>query len=167
MGSFLLVILILGILEIGNDPKQFLSMLRVMIPVGIVIFLITLFSYWLVAKMYNNVYCMAYERDEEGITFSQVSDQAEITRLMGAAMALTGAAAHNSGMIAAGMASSSGGAMTSKFSKLNAVTVDRENHFIGLRQFLFYNMVYADDPYFEYIADYIVRRAVNASIKIK
>ena len=166
MGSLLLVMIIIGILTIGNGLKQFLDMMKVMIPVAVILYLITVFSYWLVAKMYQNVYCMAYEMDEEGITFSQVSDQAEITRIMSQAMALTGAAMHNSGMIAAGIAGSSGG-MTTKFSKVNSVTVDRENHFIGMRQFLFYNMIYADDPYFDFISDYIVKRSVNAKIRIR
>ena len=166
MGCLLGVVLLLSVISIGSDWDQYVMMLKVMVPVGIVLFLITLFSYWLVAKLYQNVYCMAYEMDEEGISFSQVSDQAEITRIMSQAMALTGAAMHSSGMIAAGLAGSAGG-MTTEFSKVNSVTVDKENRFIGMRQFLFYNMIYADDPYFDFIADYIVKRCVNAKIRIR
>ena len=166
MGSMLAAALLLFGMSLREGGGALLFLMKVMIPAVFLVFAITLFSYWLVAKMYGNVYCMAYDMDEEGITFSQVSDQAEIAKLFGRAVSLTGAAPHNLGMAATGMAAGSGG-MTSEFYKLNKVTVDRKNHFIGLRQFLFYNMVYADDPYFDFIADYIVKRAVNAEINVR
>ena len=97
LGSFLLVFMIFGMLDSGNDPKQFFSMMKVMIPVDDVLFLITLLSYWLTAKMYGNAYCVAYEMDEESITFRQVSDPAETARLSGTGLTFSGASAYGQG----------------------------------------------------------------------
>ncbi len=146
--------------------QDILMFAKVLIPVFLVIVAICYFSYWLVSLEFGGTYNMLYDMEEEGVRFSQTWKQAQTPEEIGKEEALAGTLSHNYGLIGV---SGAGGAneMYSKFSEVRRITIDRKNHMIGLKHLVMYNIVYADEPYFEGIADYILKRCINAKIVIK
>ena len=164
--ALMYVILVFLIARNHGSIQDAFTLLEIFVPVFLIVVVICYFSYWLTSLGMGGTYYMQYDMEEEGVRFSRTEEQAKMTEGIGKAMALTGALTRNYGL---SIASAAGGTneMYSKFDEVRRITIDRKNHMIGLKHLVMYNMVYADDPYFEGIADYILKRCVNAKIVIK
>lgn len=127
-----------------------------------VILVIGVFSYWLVGMMYQWEYYMEYRMDEEGIRFSQTGDQAEKTKMIAGLTALAGAAAHNAGTMAAGMAARNGTEAYSEFKSVKRLRMDRKHHVIHVTSPFLFNKVYVPDEFYDFVWDYIASRCPNA-----
>ena len=158
-------LLILGTLLFATAGSGFdLQNAAIVMLCFLVIGLIGLGSWWLVCTMYGWLYGMIFRMDEEGITMRQVSDQAEKSRMISRAVALTGALTHNIGTMAAGAAGAQSTDVRSVFRKVTGVSGNRLRNRITLRTFLSFNMIYADDEHYDAVFDYIARRCPNARI---
>lgn len=133
--------------------------------VFILVILVVLFSFWLTDKLFKGSYMLIYEMNNEGLTFSQTTDQAQITRSIAAASAAASAAGGNVGGVIAG----SGMAMSpnsyhAEFSKVRSVKGKRKENLIWVNTFLQYLMVYVPDGAYDFVWNYITERCVNARI---
>ena len=131
-----------------------------------VVILIVFFSFWLVDKLYKGRYMLIYEMNDEGLTFSQTTDQGQITRTIASASAAASAAGGNTG----GMISGTAMAMRpnsshASFSKVRSVKGNRRDNLIWVNSFLLYLMVYVPEESYDFVWDYITTRCVNAKIK--
>lgn len=126
---------------------------------------IVLFSFWLVDKLFKGSYMLIYEMNEEGLTFSQTADQAQITRTIAAASAAVSAAGKNVGGVIAGTGlAMSPNSWHADFSKVRSVKGKRRDNLIWVNSFLQYLMVYVPDEAYDFVWSYITGRCVNARI---
>ena len=165
MASMYFILVILIARGHGSIQDTF-SLLKIFVPVFLAIVVICYFSYWLTSLGMGGTYYMQYDMEEEGVRFSNTGKPAPKTEEVGKEMDMTDALSQNYGL---NIPSASGGSneMYSKFHEVRKITIDRKNHMIGLKHLVMYNMIYADEPYFEGIADYILKRCVNAKTVIK
>ena len=149
----------------GSIQDAFM-LLKIFVPIFLVIVVICYFSYWLTSLGMGGTYYMQYDMEEEGVHFSKTGEYALKTDEAGKEIESTDPLSQNYGLK---IPSATGGnnQMYSKFNEVRRITIDRKNHMIGLKHLVMYNMIYADEPYFEGIADYILKRCVNAEIVIK
>ena len=153
--------LILGVmLGAGGFDAEILGIILLCFAV---IVLIGLFSLWLVGKMYGGKYYMVFQMDEEGITMSQISEQAAKTRLISDLSVLTGALTHSPGLISSGIAGRSSTSAHSDFKNVSSVSANRRRNKITLRSLLFFNLIYVADPYYDFVLNYIRSRCKNAA----
>ena len=132
------------------------------------VILIVLFSFWLVDKLFKGRYMLIYEMNEQGLTFSQTTDQAQITRTIAAASAAVNAAGGNAGGVIAGTGLAlSPNSYHADFSKVRSVKGRKSDHLIWVNTFLQYLMVYVPDDAYDFVWTYITERCVNASISSK
>ncbi len=129
------------------------------------VMLVVLFSFWLVDKLYKGSYMLIYEMNDTGLTFSQTTDQAQITRAIAAASAAVSAAGNNVG----GVISGTGLALRpnsyhADFLKVRSVKGKRRDNLIWVNTFLQYLMVYVPDEAYDFVWTYITERCVNAKI---
>ena len=160
---FILVILIAR--GHGSIQETF-SLLKIFVAIFLIVVVICYFSYWLTSLGMGGTYYMQYDMEEEGVRFSNTGKPTVKTEGDGAENESANTVSQNYGLK---IPSASGGTneMHSKFNEVRRITIDRKNHMIGLKHLFMYNMIYADEPYFEGIADYILKRCVNAKIVIK
>ena len=160
---FASLIVILLVLTGGSDDM--LQLLGIFALCFAAVFLIVLFSFWLIDKLYKGRYMLIYEMNDRGLTFSQTTDQAEITRTIAAASAAVSAAGGNVG----GVISGSGMALRpnsfhAEFAKVRSVKGRRKENLIWVNTFMQYLQVYVPDDAYDFVWDYITARCVNASI---
>ena len=136
--------------------------------VFVLVIVIVLFSFWLVDKLYKGGYMLVYEMNEEGLTFSQTTDQAQITRNIAAASAAVNAAGNNIGGVIAGTGLAfRPNSYHADFAKVRSVRGNRSENLIWVNSFLQYLMVYVPDEAYDFVFDYISSRCVNARITSK
>ena len=136
--------------------------------VFLAVILIVLFSFWLVDKLFKGSYMLIYEMNNEGIAFSQTTDQAQITRAIAATSAAASAAGGNVGGVIAGTGlSMRPNSYRAEFSKVRSVKGKRSENLIWVNTFLQYLMVYVPDDAYDFVWTYITGRCVNARISSK
>ena len=156
------VTIILLVMTRGSDALWLLGILGL---VFIAVIGIVLFSFWLVDKIYGSSYMLIYEMNNEGITFSQTTDQAQITRTIAAASAAVNAAGKNIGGVIGG----TGLAMMpnsfhAAFPKVRSVKGKRKENLIWVNTFFQHLMVYVPEEAYDFVWAYITGRCVNARI---
>ena len=130
-----------------------------------VLVLVIIFSYWLVYMMYKGNYMLIFEMNDEGITFSQTTDQAQMTRMIAATSAAVNLAGGNVGGVIAGTGMSfRPNSYHADFSKVKSVKGKREENLIWVNTFAQYLMVYVPTDAYEFVWQYITQRCVNARI---
>ena len=161
-------IIILGLLFLTRGSGDILWALGIIGLVFLVVILIVLFSFWLVDKLFKGSYMLIYEMNNEGITFSQTTDQAQITRAIAATSAAASAAGGNVGGVIAGTGlSMRPNSYHADFSKVRSVKGKRSENLIWVNTFLQYLMVYVPDDAYDFVWTYITGRCVNARISSK
>lgn len=131
----------------------------------VVVLLIVLFAVWLVNKLFQSKYMLIYQMNNEGITFSQTTDQAEMTRTIAAASAAASAAGgHTGGVISGSGMALSPNAYYSEFSKVRSVRGVRKDNLIWVNTFLQFQQVYVPAGSYDFVWNYITQRCVNARI---
>lgn len=127
--------------------------------------LVVIFCIWLVNKMYRGKYMLVYQMNDEGITFSQTSDQAAMTRAIAAASAAVSAAGGHAGGVISGTGMTlRANAYHSSFAKVRSVKCVRKDNLIWVNTFLQYQQVYVPKSAFGFVWNYITERCVNAKI---
>ena len=160
-----LFILIVLVMAIALTEEQFLWGSRIVIPCFLAAGLIVLGVFWFMRRLYDDVYYMVYDMDENGVRVCEVTEQAEKTRLLAQIAAITGALTHQYGMLAVSGQLSMNNGTYSAFEQVRTVIVDPNHHFIGLTHPFTYNMIYADDPYYPIIREEITKRCIHARIR--
>ena len=131
----------------------------------VVVLLIVVFAVWLVNKLFQSKYMLIYQMNNEGLTFSQTTDQAEMTRTIAAASAAASAAGgHTGGVISGSGMALSPNAYYSEFSKVRSVRGVRKDNLIWVNTFLQFQQVYVPEGSYDFVWNYITQRCVNARI---
>ena len=131
----------------------------------VVVLLIVVFAVWLVNKLFQSKYMLIYQMNNEGLTFSQTTDQAEMTRTISAASAAASAAGgHTGGVISGSGMALSPNAYYSEFSKVRSVRGVRKDNLIWVNTFLQFQQVYVPAGSYDFVWSYITQRCVNARI---
>ena len=108
---------------------------------------------------------LIYQMNNEGITFSQTTDQAAMTRAVAAASAAVSAAGGNTGGVISGTGMTlRANAYHSKFEKVRSVKGNRADNLIWVNTFLQYQQVYVPKSAYNFVWNYITERCVNAKI---
>ncbi len=155
------------ILFIPFSRERFLWGLSIVVPCYLVTAAVVYGVFWFLRMLYDDVYYMAYDMDENGIRVREVSDQAEKTQLLAGVIAVSGALTRQYGMMAAGSQLSENSGTYSAFEEVRRVTIDPKHHFIGLNHPFTYNMIYADEPFYGTVRKIIEERCVNAAIRVR
>ena len=157
--------IIITLLVLTKGSGDILWLLGILGLVFAAVVVIVLFSFWLVDKLYKGSYMLIYEMNDVGITFSQTTDQAQITRAIAATSAAVNAAGGNVGGVIAG----TGLAMRpnsyhADFAKVRSVKGKRSDNLIWVNTFLQYLMVYVPEEAYDFVWNYITGRCVKAKI---
>ena len=129
------------------------------------VLLVVVFCIWLVNKMYHGKYMLVYQMNDEGITFSQTSDQAAMTRAIAAVSAAASAAGGHAGGVISGTGMTlRASAYHSSFAKVRSVKCVRKDNLIWVNTFLQFQQVYVPKSAYGFVWNYITERCVNAKI---
>ena len=160
--------IVIGLFILTRGSGDILWALGILGLVFLAVILIVLFSFWLVDKLFKGSYMLIYEMNEEGVAFSQTTDQAQITRAIAATSAAASAAGGNVGGVIAGTGlSMRPNSYRADFSKVRSVKGKRSENLIWVNTFLQYLMVYVPDDAYDFVWTYITGRCVNARISSK
>ena len=159
----ILIPIMLVTMQSGFDAEMF----GVVLLCFAVVVLISVGSWWLVSTMYGWLYIMLFSMDDKGIRMRQVADQAEKTKLIASLTALTGALTHNYGTMAAGISGASSTEACSTFRNVSSISGDRKRGRIVLRSFMFFNLIYVKDEYYDFVFQYIADHCPNATVSYK
>ena len=161
--AFAAMVVIMLLMTGGSGDT--LWMLGIMGLVFGAVMLIVLFSFWLVDKMYKGSYMLIYEMNEQGITFSQTTDQAQITRAIAASSAAVNAAGGNVGGVIAGTGLAlRPNSYHADFSKVRTVKGIRRDSLIWVNTFGQFLQIYVPDEAYDFVFLYITRRCKKARI---
>lgn len=142
----------------GSSPLWSLKILGIVLAVLLpIVFL----CYKYVQKKYNNNYIMLYEMDEEGIRFSQIEDQQQITELIGFFTAMAGVVSGNYGLTGSYLTARDNTAH-SEFAKVTRITTDRNSDLISLDSPFLHNMIYVRKEDYDEVLNYIRERCPKA-----
>ncbi len=157
-----LIILITGLLSGAGFSSFTTAFAAIGIAFGI-IFVLSIPAYWIVTKANNGTYTVLFEMDDSGIDHIQI--KTEKAKALDLLTVFLGSAAKNRTTTAAGILSTTGGSLYSRFSKVRKIRAYPKKGLITLSGALFRNQVYVDEENFEYVYDYIKRRCPDADVR--
>ena len=122
-------------------------------------------AYWIVIKANNGKYTVLFEMDEEGIDHIQV--KTELAKALDQLVTMAGASAKNPVTVGAGLRSSSGTSLYSRFSKVRRLIGYPGKNLIRIKSRLINNQVYVDDEYFDFVWSYIIEHCPGVPAEIR
>lgn len=123
-----------------------------------------LIAYIFLAAVYGWKYIVLFEMDEKEIAHIQMPKQFDKAQAMGWVTALAGLAGKSLPAMGAGMLAASKNSSTSVFADVKEVKGVRQQHTIRVNQMLNRNQVYADDPDYDFVWNFITGRCPQAKI---
>ena len=166
--SFGVVFLFVTVIDAfgGGDPLEtILFTLKVFLILAGVFFVISLIAYFIVAAVYGFKYMVLFEMDEMSINHIQCKKQFKKAEAIGWITMLAGLAAGKPAIAALGMSSAVRSESRSEFESVRSVKIRKKRNVICVNQLLNKNQVYADGADFDFVAEFIKSRCVNAKIK--
>ena len=123
-----------------------------------------LIAYIFLAAVYGWKYIVLFEMDEKEIVHIQMPKQFDKAQAVGWLTALAGLAGKSLPAMGAGMLAASKNSSTSVFADVKEVKGVRQQHTIRVNQMLNRNQVYADDPDYDFVWNFITGRCPQAKI---
>ena len=123
-----------------------------------------LIAYIFLAAVYGWKYIVLFEMDEKEIAHIQMPKQFDKAQAMGWVTALAGLAGKSLPAMGAGVLAASKNSSTSVFADVKEVKGVRQQHTIRVNQMLNRNQVYADDPDYDFVWNFITGRCPQAKI---
>ena len=123
-----------------------------------------LIAYIFLAAVYGWKYIVLFEMDEKEIAHIQMPKQFDKAQAMGWVTALAGLAGKSLPAMGAGVLAASKNSSTSVFADVKEVKGVRQQHTIRVNQMLNRNQVYADDPDYDFVWEFITKRCPQAKI---
>lgn len=158
-------LIVVTLLTLTRGSGDMLWLLGILGLVFIVVLLVIVFSFWLVDKIFKGSYMLIYEMDDKRLTFSQTTDQAQITRAIAATSAAVSAAGDNVGGVISGTGMAfRPNSFYADFVKVRSVKGKRKENLIWVNTFFQYLMVYVPDDAYDFVWNHITTRCVNARI---
>ena len=123
-----------------------------------------LLAYIVLAAVYGWKYIVLFEMDEKEVVHIQMPKQFDKAQAVGWLTALAGLAGKSLPAMGAGMLAASKNSSTSVFADVKEVRGVRQQHTIRVNQMLNRNQVYADDPDYDFVWNFITGRCPQAKI---
>jgi len=123
-----------------------------------------LLAYIVLAAVYGWKYIVLFEMDEKEVVHIQMPKQFDKAQAVGWLTALAGLAGKSLPAMGAGMLAASKNSSTSVFADVKEVKGVRQQHTIKVNQMLNRNQVYADDPDYDFVWNFITGRCPQAKI---
>ena len=123
-----------------------------------------LLAYIVLAAVYGWKYIVLFEMDEKEIVHIQMPKQFDKAQAVGWLTALAGLAGKSYPAMGAGMLATSKNSTASVFADVKEVKGVRQQHTIRVNQMLNRNQVYADDPDYDFVWNFITGRCPQAKI---
>lgn len=150
---------------IEHSWASFTGMLQMSLIVLAIMLVLSIPAYWIVVKANNGKYTVMFEMDEEGIDHQQIkTDKAKaLDKLTMMAGTLTG----NASVVGAGLISSSGSSLYSRFSHVRKLIAYPGKNLIRVNGRLMRNQVYVDRENFDFVWSFLLAHCPNASSEIR
>lgn len=152
--------IIFGLFRIGDDglTGAFIEEAKALTIPAIILFGLSVVSYFILACIYGWKYCVLFEMNEEGIKHIQMSKQFKKAEALGWLTAIAGTAAGSPGTVGTGLLSATKKMQVSEFSKVKKMKVLKMFHTIKLDSLFNHNQIYVESKDFEFVSEYIAKR---------
>ena len=150
-----------SLLQVGDRDFWFDGLLGQVKAFGIILgvmLALCVIGYLIYALMMGGKYVVRFEMDENGVSHTQSTAQAEKARKIGTATMAVGALAGKPGVVGIGMQSGARTSMTTDFERVKSVKAYKNRSVIKVNEVLSKNQVYCDGDDFDFILDYIQQR---------
>ena len=154
LGFLLLINLIGGDFRYW-DRSSYLSFARGMLIFLIIMLALGAVSYLILAAIYGWTYQVLFTMDEHGVEQMQMKKDFRKTQAIGWLAAAAGVVSGNISGIGTGILAATRMSSSSEFSRVKKVKAVRSRHVIYVNQTLEHDQVYAEDPDFDFVLNYI------------
>ena len=160
----IVVILMMAIFNLcaGNGWEGLLASLGMGALVLGILLVISIPSYYIVTKANNGKYTVLFDMDKDGIDHTQIKTDKQ--NALDVLTILVGSAAKSFTAQGAGLLSSAGGSLYSRFSNVRKIKAVKKKDLIKISCRLTRNQVYVAPEDFDFVYDYIVGHCPNARI---
>ncbi|MBQ3678306.1 MAG: zinc ribbon domain-containing protein [Succinivibrio sp.] len=160
-----LMIFLIQLFDNGFDLDDFITLALVHSAIFVGLMFIGLISYFIIAWIHGFKYVVIFEMNDELIKHIQAPHQLKKAQVLGAIATAVGIMTKNLSTIGLGQIVSSRQSLTSKFSSIRKIIINKKHHVIKLNHLLVRNQVYFEsDDDFEFVMSFIKSRCSNAVI---
>lgn len=147
-----------GLDDLWNSSKVFVILAGVFLVISVL-------AYLILAAVYGWKYQVLFEMTDEYVTHNQMPRQFEKASAIGWLTALAGLGRGNLSMAGLGLNTAVRSSSTSTLKSVRSIKVRRRRHTIYVNQLLEKNQVYAEDPDFAFVEQFLKEHCENAKIK--
>ncbi len=154
--------LIQGEIHSISDVLLSLNVFKVVIPI---FFVLSIIAYLIVAGTFGWKYVVLFEMTDEYVNHIPSPKQFKKAQALNWLTVMAGALAHKPTVMGAGMIAGAKNISTSIFKDVEYLRIRRNRNTIHVDQLLDKNQVYAEDPDFDFVAEFIRERCVKAKMR--
>ncbi|SFS36176.1 zinc-ribbon domain-containing protein [Succinivibrio dextrinosolvens] len=160
-----LMIFLIQLFDNGFDFDDFITLVLVHSAIFVGLMFIGVIAYFIVAWLHGFKYVVIFEMNDELINHIQAPHQFKKAQVLGAIATSVGIMTKNLSTIGLGQIVSSSQSLTSKFSSIRKIIINKKLHVIRLNHLLTRNHVYFEnEDDFEFVMSFIKSHCSNASI---
>lgn len=160
--TFAIILLIL--VKDGTPAADVRNLAGILALVWVIVQAVSFVCYLLVAALYGGTYVAMYVMDDKRIAQYQPADQADRERMIGTFSAAAGALGGNRGLMAGGLSIGGNLVVETPFKEIRSLKILPALNEIRVHSFLTWYTVYVNPEDFEYVAEFMESRSVNAKI---
>lgn len=161
---FLGIFTVVSIADARRGIETFLTNLKILGIVLIVMIALVLISYLVYAAIMGGKYIVEFEMDESGVLHRQTAEQSQKAKKLAKATMIAGVASGKPGTVAAGVAASNT-ERRSEFAKVRRIVCRPAFHLIKVNQPFNHNQVYVKPEDYDLVKDYLFSHCPKAKGK--
>jgi len=164
-GVVWLLVLLLICVEDGFTFKNIWNITSGFLILYLVFLIIGYIAHVIVAWSYGWKYVVLFTLDEKLVVHQQMPRQINKARVLGALIALVGAATGKPGVVGSGVLAASRSTLTSELANVERLIPCRRLHLIKVNQLLNKNRVFVPDEDFDFVYDFLCQHCPKAMKK--
>ena len=164
-GVVWLLVLLLICVEDGFTFKNIWNITSGFLILYLVFLIIGYIAHVIVAWSYGWKYVVLFTLDEKLVVHQQMPRQIKKARVLGALIALVGAATGKPGVVGSGVLVASRSTLTSELANVERLIPCRRLHLIKVNQLLNKNRVFVPDEDFDFVYDFLCQHCPKAKKK--
>jgi hypothetical protein len=164
-GVVWLLVLLLICVEDGFTFKNIWNITSGFLILYLVFLIIGYIAHVIVAWSYGWKYVVLFTLDEKLVVHQQMPRQIKKARVLGALIALVGAATGKPGVVGSGVLAASRSTLTSELANVERLIPCRRLHLIKVNQLLNKNRVFVPDEDFDFVYDFLCQYCPKAKKK--
>ncbi len=164
-GVVWLLVLLLICVEDGFTFKNIWNITSGFLILYLVFLIIGYIAHVIVAWSYGWKYVVLFTLDEKELVHQQMPRQIKKARVLGALIALVGAATGKPGVAGSGVLAASRSTLTSELANVERLIPCRRLHLIKVNQLLNKNRVFVPDEDFDFVYDFLCQHCPKAKKK--